>query len=186
MNVVAQMPGAAITLSSGATGNDGNGNAFVLPPTQRTTLHGSAPAGTPVVSVSLSVNAVPTDLGPGKPGTITWNLQNTTGVAANRLILAIVMDNRMAITGVAVTGSNSTDPVSCDTPSPGIAGTNVITCNMDSLGGPSSANTVTAMKVVVNYNAPPQTPLTLAATGYLSFDGTDSSNPISATSVRVK
>ena len=98
----------------------------------------------------------------------------------------MVLDNRMAITSADVTESNSTNPVSCMTPTPGIPGTNVITCNMNSLGGPSSSTTVTAMKVVVNYIAPSQTPLTLPATGYLSFDGTDSSNPVSATSVRVK
>jgi hypothetical protein len=34
--------------------------------------------------------------------------------------------------------------------------------------------------------APNQTPLTLNVTGYLSFDGSDSSNPISAGQIRVK
>lgn len=62
----------------------------------------------------------------------------------------------------------------------------MLTCNMASLGGRSSSPTVTAMKVTVNYTAPLQTPLTLPATGYLSFDGSDSSNPVAATSIRVK
>jgi len=186
VDVVVQMQGGQITLSSSASGTDSQGASFTVPAQQRSTIHGNPPAGTPVVSISLSVNAIPTDLGPGKPGTINWNLQNTTGVAARNLVLAMVIDNRINITSAAVTGSNSTDPVSCNTPSPGVAGTNVLTCNMASLGGPSSSTTVTAMRVTVNYTAPLQTPLTLSATGYLSFDGSDSSNPVSATSIRVK
>ncbi|HET6936672.1 MAG TPA: hypothetical protein VFI72_17645, partial [Candidatus Angelobacter sp.] len=138
-------------------------------------------------SVSMSVNAIPTDLSPGKPGTINWNLQNTTGIAAKNMMLAMVLDNRLQITSAAVTGSNSTDPVSCNTPTAGLNATNVVTCNMAYLGGPSSGtNPVTALKVVINYIAPNQTPLTLNATGYLSFDGSDSSNPVSPTQIRVK
>ncbi len=186
VDVVVQMQGGQITLSSSASGIDGQGASFTVAPQQRTTIHGNPPAGTLVVSISLSVNAVPTDLGPGKPGTINWNLQNTTGVAARNLVLAMVLDSRINITSAAITGSNSTDPVSCNVPSPGVGGTNVLTCNMASLGGPSSSTTVTAMKVTVNYTAPLQTPLTLSTTGYLSFDGSDSSNPVAATSVRVK
>ncbi|MGZ7053314.1 MAG: fibronectin type III domain-containing protein [Candidatus Angelobacter sp.] len=186
VDVVTQMQGGQITLSSGASGTDGQGSAFTVAPQQRTTIHGNPPAGTPVVSISLSVNAIPTDLGPGKPGTINWNLQNTTGIAARNLVLAMVIDSRMNITSAAVTGSNSTDPVSCNAPSPGVGGTSVLTCNIASLGGPSSSTTVTAMKVTVNYTAPVLTPLTLPATGYLSFDGSDSSAPVAATSIRVK
>lgn len=186
VDVVVQMQGGQITLASSASGTDGQGALFTVAPQQRTTIHGNPPAGTPVVSISLSVNAIPTDLGPGKPGTINWNLQNTTGVAARNLVLAMVIDSRISITSAAVTGSNSTDPVSCNAPSPGVGGMNVLTCNMASLGGPSSSTTVTAMKVTVNYTAPLQTPLTLPATGYLSFDGSDSSNPVAATSIRVK
>lgn len=186
IDVVVQMQGAPIALSSGVTGNDGTGAIFNLQSQQRTTVHGNPPAGVPIVAVSLSVNAVPADLGPGKPGTITWNLQNTTGVAAKSLVFVMVLDSRINITSVAVTGSNSSDAVSCNTPSPGVGATNVVTCNMASLGGPSSSTTVTAMKVTVNYVAPGQFPLTLSATGYLSFDGSDSSNPVSPASIRVK
>lgn len=187
IDVVVQMQGAAITLSAGATGIDGNGATFTLAPQQRTTIHGNPPAGATVVSVSMSVNPIPTDLSPGKPGTINWNLQNTTGIAAKNMMLAMVLDNRLQITSAAVTGSNSTDPVSCNTPTAGVNATNVVTCNMAYLGGPSSGtNPVTALKVVINYIAPNQTPLTLNATGYLSFDGSDSSNPVSPTQIRVK
>jgi len=186
IDVVAQMQGAAITLASGVTGNDGNGVAFSLAPQQRTTIHGNPPAGAPVVSVSMSVNPIPTDLGPGKPGTINCNLQNTTGIAANNVVLAIVLDNRFAVSSAVVTGSNGTDPVSCNAATPGVGATNVISCNMAYLGGPSATNPVNTLKVTVNYTAPNQTPLTLNATGYLSFDGSDSSNPVVTGQVRVK
>ena len=43
------------------------------------------------------------------------------------------------------------------------------------------------MQVNVNYTAPVVgTQTTLTATGYLSFNGTDSSNPIAVGQVRVK
>jgi hypothetical protein len=186
IDVVAQMQGAAITLASGVSGTDGTGAAFTLAPQQRTTIHGNPPAGAPVVSVSMSVNPIPTDLSPGKPGTINWNLQNSTGIAANNMVLAMVLDNRLNVTSTVVTGGNSTDPFFCSNPMPGVNGTNVVTCDMAYLGGPSSGTTVTALKVTVNYVAPNQTPLTLNVTGYLSFDGSDSSNPVSAGQIRVK
>ena len=78
VDVVTQMQGGQITLSSSASGTDSQGAAFTVPPQQRTTIHGNPPTGMPVVSISLSVKAMPTDLGPGKPGTINGNLQNTT------------------------------------------------------------------------------------------------------------
>jgi hypothetical protein len=188
IDVVAQMQGAAITLASGVTGTDGTGAAFTLAPQQRTTIHGNPPAGAPVVSVSMSVNPIPTDLSPGKAGTINWNLQNTTGVAANNMILSMALDSRLNVTSTVVTGGNSTDPVFCSNPMPGVNGTNVIACDISYLGGASSGSntTVTALKVTVNYLAPNQTPLTLNVTGYLSFDGSDTSNPVSAGQIRVK
>jgi len=118
-------------------------------------------------------------------------LQNSTGVRANKLILAMVIDNRMLITSTAVAGSNSGDPISCGAPTPGDPGTNIVTCDIEYLGGSSGGSggstTVTQLQVTVNYVAPVvSTQTTLLATGYLSFDGTDSSNPIATGQVRVK
>lgn len=191
VNVVAQMISDAITLSSSATGIDGNGAAFSTAPVERTTVHGNPPLGTPVISISLSANPTPKDLVGGRTGTLNWTLQNSTGVRANKLILAMVIDNRMGITSSVVTGSNSSDPVSCNAPTPGDSGTNIVTCNIEYLGGSSGgsggSSTVTQLQVTLNYTSPVvagQT--TLLATGYLSFDGTESSNPIATGQVRVK
>jgi hypothetical protein len=161
----------------------------------RSTVHGNPPAGTSVASISLSANPTPKDVVGGRPGTLNWTLQNSTGVRANKLILAMVIDSRMGISSAVVTGSNSTDPVSCGAPVPGVPGTNVVFCNIDYLGGSSggsggsggSNTTVTQLQVNVNYTSPfVTTQTTLSATGYLSFDGTDSSNPAATGQVRVK
>jgi hypothetical protein len=105
--------------------------------------------------------------------------------------MALVIDSRMRITSSVVAGSNSSDPVSCNAPTAGDPGTNVITCNIDYLGGSSSGSggsaTVTQLQVTVNYIAPVvSAQTTLVANGYLSFDGSDSSNPIATGQVRVK
>ncbi|HET7872291.1 MAG TPA: hypothetical protein VFL42_07245 [Terriglobales bacterium] len=191
INVVAQMISGSITLSSSATGIDGNGATFFTGPVQRTTVHGNPPAGTPVVSISLSANPTPKDLVGGRTGALNWTLQNSTGVRANKLVFAMVIDSRMRISSAAVTGSNSSDPVSCQAATPGDVGTSVVTCNIEYLGGTSGGSggsaTVTQLQVTVNYTSPvvaAQT--TLLATGYLSFDGSDSSNPIATGQVRVK
>jgi hypothetical protein len=191
VDVQAQMVSGDITFSSSATGIDGNGAAFSIPPVQRTTVHGNPPLGTPVVSISLSANPTPKDVVGSRPGSLNWTLQNSTGVRANKLILAMVIDNRMLITSTVVTGSNSGDPILCNAPVPGDPGTNVISCNIEYLGGSSGgsggSSTVTQLQVTVNYTSPVvSTQTTLLATGYLSFDGTDSSNPIAAGQVRVK
>jgi hypothetical protein len=191
VNVAAQMVSGDITFSSSATGIDGNGASFSIGPLQRTTVHGNPPAGTPAVSISLSANPTPKDLVGGRAGTLNWTLQNSTGVRANQLTFAMVIDNRMRITSSVVTGSNSSDQVSCPAPAPGVPGTNIVFCNIDYLGGSSGGSggstTVTQLQVTVNYIAPvvaAQT--TLLATGYLSFDGSDSSNPVATGQVRVK
>ncbi len=191
VDVEAQMVSTDITLSSSATGIDGNGAAFSIAPVQRTTVHGNPPLGTPVVSISLSANPTPKDVVGSRPGMLLWTLQNSTGVRANKLVLAMVIDNRMLITSTAVTGSNSGDPIVCNAPVPGDPGTNIVSCNIDYLGGSSSGSggttTVTQLQVTVNYVSPVvSTQTTLTATGYLSFDGTDSSNPIATGQVRVK
>ena len=191
VDVEVQMVSTDITLSSSATGIDGNGAAFSIAPVQRTTVHGNPPLGTPVVSISLSANPTPKDLVGSRPGTLNWTLQNSTGVRANKLILAMVIDNRMLITSTVVAGSNSGDPISCNAPVPGDPGTNIVSCNIEYLGGSSSGSggitTVTQLQVTVNYVAPVMsTQTTLLATGYLSFDGTDNSNPIATGQVRVK
>ncbi len=191
VNVVAQMINGAITLSSSATGIDGNGAAFSIAPVARTTVHGNPPAGTPVVPISLSANPIPKDLVGGRAGTLNWILQNSTGVRANKLMMALVIDSRMRITSSVVTGDNSSDPVSCNPPTSGEPGTNIVICNIDYLGGSSSGSggstTVTQLQVTVNYISPVvSSQTTLLANAYLSFDGTDSSNPLATGQVRVK
>lgn len=191
VDVVAQMFNAAITLSSSATGIDGTGSAFSIAPVARTTVHGNASAGTTVASISLSANPVPKDLVGGRTGTLNWTLQNSTGIRANKLTMVLVIDNRMRITSSVVTGSNSSDPFSCTAPAPGVFGTNIVICNIDYLGGSSNgsggASTVTQLQVTVNYISPVvSSQTTLLANGYLSFDGSDSSNPLATGQVRVK
>lgn len=191
VDVEAQMISGDITFSSSATGIDGNGAGFSIAPAQRTTVHGNPPPGTPVVSISLSANPTPKDLVGGRTGTLNWTLQNSTGVRANKLVLAMVIDNRIRVTSTVVAGSNSGDPVSCNAPTPGDSGTNIVTCNIEYLGGSSSGSggstTVTQLQVTVNYISPVvSAQTTLLATGYLSFDGTDSSNPVATGQVRVK
>ncbi|HEX7286475.1 MAG TPA: hypothetical protein VF532_09850 [Candidatus Angelobacter sp.] len=191
VSVAAQMVSADMTFSASATGIDGNGASFSTAPVQRTTVHGNPPPGTPIASISLSANPTPKDLVGGRAGTLNWTLQNSTGARANKLAFAMVIDSRMRITSSAVTGSNSSDAVSCGAPTPGVPGTNIVFCNIDYLGGSSGGSggstTVTQLQVTVNYISPvvaAQT--TLLATGYLSFDGSDSSNPIAVGQVRVK
>lgn len=200
VDVVAQMVSGDVTLSSSATGTDGNGGSFSTAPVQRTTVHGNAPQGATVVSISLSANPIPKDVvGGGRAGALNWTLQNSTGVRANKLVLAMVIDSRMLLTSSAITGSNSTDAVSCDAPTAGDPGTNIVMCNIDYLGGSSGgsggsgsggsggSSTVTQLQVTVNYISPSvSTQTTLLASGYLSFDGSDSSNPLATGQIRVK
>ena len=191
VNVTAQMVSGTMTLSSSANGLDANSAPVSAGPVQRDTVHGNPPVGTPVVSISLSANPTPKDVVGGRTGTLNWTLQNSTGVRANKLVFAMVIDSRMSISSSTVTGSNAGDPVSCGTPVPGTQGTNIVFCNIDYLGGSSGGSggstTVTQLQVIVNYRSPfVSSQTTLSATGYLSFDGTDSSNPIATGQVRVK
>lgn len=191
VDVEAQMASGDITFSSSATGLDGNGAAFSIAPVQRTTAHGNPPVGTPVASISFSANPIPKDLTGSRAGTLNWNLQNSTGVRANKMVLALVIDNRMLITSSSITGSNSGDPVSCNAPVPGVPGTNIVSCDIEYLGGSSGGSgggtTVTQLQVTVSYVAQAvSTQTTFTATGYLSFDGSDSSNPIATGQVRAK
>lgn len=191
VNIAAQMVSGNMTLSSSASGLDANSAPVSAGPVQRDTVHGNPPAGTPVVSISLSANPTPKDVVGGRIGMLNWTLQNSTGVRANKLTFAMVIDSRMSISSSAVTGSNAGDPVSCGDSLPGAQGTNIVFCNIDYLGGSSGGSggstTVTQLQVIVNYRSPfVSTQTTLSATGYLSFDGTDSSNPIATGQVRVK
>jgi Domain of unknown function DUF11 len=191
VNIAAQMVSGTMTLSSSASGLDANSAQVSAGPVQRDTAHGNPPAGTSIVSISLSANPTPKDLVGGRTGMLNWTLQNSTGARANKLTFAMVIDNRMSISSSSVTGSNAGDPVSCGTPLPGAPGTNIVFCNIDYLGGSSggsgSTATVTQLQVIVNYRSPiVSSQTTLLATGYLSFDGTDSSNPAATGQVRVK
>lgn len=144
-----------------------------------------------VVSISLSANPTPKDLVGGRTGTLNWTLQNSTGVRANKLTLAMLIDNRFRISSSIVTGSNSSDPVSCGAPIPGDPGTNIAFCNIDYLGGSfsGSGGSTTVYATAGDrelHLAGRVEPDDALATGYLSFDGTDSSNPVARGQVRVK
>jgi len=73
------------------------------------------------------------------------------------MVLALVIDNRMLITSSSITGSNSGDPVSCNAPVPGTPGTNIVSCDIEYLGGTSGGSgggtTVTQLQVTVSYVA---------------------------------
>ena len=116
---------------------------------------------------------------------MTWTVQNTTGVQANNLLLALNIDNVLTITGVTATPNSGSNPVTCNAPVPGLINTNLVICSIASLGGPKSANPVTVMKVTVNITAPNQNNVQLLPTGTVSFDGIDTSNPTSTITIRV-
>lgn len=191
VSIAAQMISGNMTLSSSASGLDANSAPISAGPVQRDTVDGNPTGGTPVVSLSLSANPTPKDVVGGRTGTLNWTMQNSTGVRANKLTFAMLIDSRMSISSSAVTGFNAGDPVACGDPLPGVAGTNIVFCTIDYLGGSSGGSggsaTVTQLQVIVNYRSPlVSSQTTLSATGYLSFDGTDSSNPIATGQVRVK
>jgi hypothetical protein len=81
-------------------------------------------------------------------------VQSTSGVAANSLTLTITLDSILTINQVTVTPNTGADPASCNAPAPGLGSTNIITCNIASLGGLKAANPPTLMKVTVFFTAP--------------------------------
>jgi hypothetical protein len=185
--VPVQMQKAQITLTSRVTANDVAGSSTTFKEEHRTT----SPPGTPPpanaaqISVPISGNGVPTSLSPGKAGTLTWTVQNTTGVQANNLLLTMNIDSLLTITGVTATPNSGSNPVTCNPPVPGLINTNLVICSIASLGGPKASNPVTVMNVTVNIVAPNQTNLQLLPTGTVSFDGIDTSNPTSTITIRV-
>ncbi len=114
-------------------------------------------------------------------------MQDTTGVAVSNLVLTMTIDNILTINQVTVTASptSAADPASCNAPAPGLGNTNVVTCNIASLGGPKSANPPTKMVVTVFFTAPNQTGLTVLPSGTVNFDGIDSSNPTAGATLRI-
>jgi len=187
IDVPVQMQKAQITLDSRVTANDVAGSSTTFKEEHRTT----SPPGTPPpvnaaqISVPISGNGVPTSLNPGAAGTLTWTVQNTTGVQANNLLLTMNIDSVLTITGVTASTNGSGNPVTCNPPIPGLINTNLVICSIASLGGPKTAKPVTVMKVSVNVNAPNQPNLQLLPTGTVSFDGIDLSNPTSTITIRV-
>jgi Fibronectin type III domain/Domain of unknown function DUF11 len=187
VDVPVQMQKAQITLTSRVTANDVAGSSTTFKEEHRTT----SPPGTPPpanavqISVPISGNGVPTSLNPGKAGTLTWTVQNTTGVQANNLLLTMNIDSLLTITGVTATPNSGSNPVTCNPPVPGLINTNLVICSIASLGGPKASNPVTVMKVTVNITAPNQNNLQLLPTGTVSFDGIDTSNPTSTITIRV-
>jgi hypothetical protein len=143
------------------------------------------PPNAPQISVPISGNGVPTSLNPGQAGTLTWTVQNTTGVQANNLLLTMNIDSVLTITGVTASTNAGGNPVTCNPPVPGLINTNLVICSIASLGGPKAAKPVTVMKVSVNVTAPNQPNLQLLPTGTVSFDGIDTSNPTSTITIRV-
>jgi hypothetical protein len=187
IDVAVQMQKAQITLTSRVTANDVAGSSTTFKEEHRTTSPPGTPppANAPQISVPISGNGVPTSLNPGKAGTLTWTVQNTTGVQANNLLLTLNIDSVLTITGVTATPNSGSNPVTCNAPVPGLINTNLVICSIASLGGPKSANPVTVMKVSVNITAPNQNNLQILPTGTVSFDGIDTSNPTSTITIRV-
>jgi hypothetical protein len=187
IDVAVQMQRAQITLTSRVTANDVAGSSTTFKEEHRATSPpgNPAPINAAQISVSISGNAVPTSLNPGKAGTLSWTVQNTTGVQANNLLLALNIDNVLTITGVTASPSTGSNPVTCNPPVPGLINTNLVICSIASLGGPKAGNPVTVMKVSVNVTAPNQPNLQLLPTGTVSFDGIDTSNPTSTLTIRV-
>jgi len=187
IDVAVQMQRAQITLTSRVTANDVAGSSTTFKEEHRATSPPGNPPPTNAaqISVSISGNGVPTSLNPGQAGTLNWTVQNTTGVQANNLLLALNIDSVLTITGVTASPSTGSNPVTCNPPVPGLINTNLVICSIASLGGPKAGNPVTVMKVTVNVTAPNQTNLQLLPTGTVSFDGIDTSNPTSTLTIRV-
>ncbi len=187
IDVPVQMQRAQITLDSRVTANDVAGSSTTFKEEHRTTSPPGTPppANAPQISVPINGKGAPTSLNPGQAGTLTWVVQNTTGVQANNLLLALNIDSVLTITGVTAIPNSGSNPVTCNAPVPGLINTNLVLCSIASLGGPKSANPVNVMTVTVNVTAPNQTNLQLLPTGTVSFDGIDTSNPTSTVTIRV-
>ena len=187
IDVAVQMQKAQITLTSRVTANDVAGSSTTFKEEHRTTSPPGAPppTGSAQISIPISGNGVPTSLNPGRAGTLTWTVQNTTGVQANNLLLTLNIDSVLTITGVTATPNSGSNPVTCNAPVPGLINTNLVICSIASLGGPKAANPVTVMRVTVNITAPNQPNLQLLPTGTVSFDGIDTSNPTATITIRV-
>jgi hypothetical protein len=178
---------AQIALNSRVTASDMNGSSLTFKLEHRSTSPpgNSPPPGVPVISIPVSAGAVPTSLNPGQNGTITWTVQNTTGVTANNVLLTLSIDRLLTITGVTATPSAGSNPLTCGPPVPGLINTNLVICSINSLGGPKAANPVTNMKVTVNVTAPNLPNLQLLPSGTVNFDGIDSANPTATVIIRV-
>lgn len=187
IDVAVQMQKAQITLTSRVTANDAAGSSLTFKEEHRTTSPPGTPppAGSAQISVPISGNGVPTSLNPGSSGTLTWTVQNTTGVTANNLLLALNIDSLLTITSVTTNPHTGSNPLTCNPPVPGLINTNLVICSIASLGGPKAANPLTKMSVTVNIVAPNQNNLQLLPTGTVSFDGIDTSNPTATIVIRV-
>lgn len=187
IDIAVQMQKAQITLTSRVTANDAAGSSLTFKEEHRTTSPPGTPppAGSAQISVPISGNGVPTSLNPGSSGTLTWTVQNTTGVTANNLLLALNIDSLLTITSITTNPSTGSNPVTCNPPVPGLINTNLVLCSIASLGGPKAANPVTKMSVTINIVAPNQNNLQLLPTGTVSFDGIDTSNPTATIVIRV-
>jgi len=187
IDIVVQMQKAQITMTSNVTANDVAGSSTTVKQEHRTTTPPGTPPppGAPVIPVTISGNAVPTSLNPGASGTLTWTVQNTSGLQANNLLLTLNIDSVLKITSVSATPNTGANQATCNPPVPGLINTNLVICSIASLGGPKAGNPVTSMKVTVNITAPNTPNLQVLPTGTVSFDGIDSSNPTATVLIRV-
>lgn len=187
IDIVVQMQRAQITMTSTVTASDAAGHSLTFKQEHRTTTPPGTPPppGTAVISLPISGSGTPTSLNPFQQGTLTWTVQNTGGVTANNVALVLTLDTRITILSVVTTPSTGADPLHCDAPIPGLINTNLIICEIATLGGPKASAPVTSMKVAVNILAPGLSGLQLIPSGTVSFDGIDSSNPTATIAIRV-
>jgi hypothetical protein len=185
---VVQMQKAQITLSSRVTGFDSNGDSLVFKLEHRTT----SPPGTPpppgTVSVSVPVNgqATPSTLSPNQAGILTFSASDNTGTAVNNVEFTITVDSLLTITSISPSPSTGSNAARCNAPQPGLVNTNVITCNIATLGGPKNTNPVITLSVVVGITAPNRTGLTFLPSATVNFDGINSANGTATLSLKVK
>ncbi len=188
ITVVARMNAATITLSSKITAFDSNGVSTTFSQAFRTTQPSLPPPPPPVkIPVTVSGNAVPTDVHPLSQGTILWTVTNNTTTPANNVAFTITIDPLLVIDSVTVTPSDGTNPASCAPPTPGLGGNKVV-CSIASLGGPTVNKVVPvqSMKITMLYTTPNQIGLQFTPSGTVVFDGVDSSNPTATVVIRVK
>jgi Fibronectin type III domain/Domain of unknown function DUF11 len=188
IDVVVQMQKAQITLSSRVTGFDSVGDSLVFKLEHRTTTPPGTPPPPGAQSIPIPVNgqATPATLNLNQAGILTFSAQNNTGTVASNVEFTITIDSGLTITSVKPTPSTGANAATCNPPVPGLVNTNVVTCNIASLGGPKASNPVTILTVVVSVTAPNRTGLTFLPSATVNFDGINSANGTTTLNVKVR